>query len=170
MGWLLQGWSQSGSRSINYRLVRHNFDHQSLEVETEIHGVNNFVWVRVKLGVRKVLARFVTIVRGEQREFYLIKFDKIPKFCGTCGLYITRMMPSTAIGLGNCAAMHFCWTADLANTWPDICQQIVRALLRRRTNGDDHIIQIGERIIYIFKQHKSSVSKTISLLMCAQLF
>jgi hypothetical protein len=55
------------------------------EVEINIEGVNNFVRVRVKLDVRKALARFVTVVRAGQREFYSIKFEKMPKFCGACG-------------------------------------------------------------------------------------
>jgi hypothetical protein len=56
-----------------------------MSVETVVEGVNNFVRVCVKLDVRKVLARFVTIVRAGQREFYHIKFEKIPRFCGVCG-------------------------------------------------------------------------------------
>jgi hypothetical protein len=55
------------------------------EVETNIPGINNFVRAHVKLDVRKVLARFVTVVRGEHHEFYHIKFEKFPKFCGACG-------------------------------------------------------------------------------------
>jgi hypothetical protein len=35
-----------------------------ISVETAIPGVNNFIRVRVKFDVRKVLARFVTVVRG----------------------------------------------------------------------------------------------------------
>jgi hypothetical protein len=58
---------------------------KALEVETYIQGVNNFVRLMVKIDVTKVLARFVTISRDGQREFYHIKFEKIPKFCGACG-------------------------------------------------------------------------------------
>jgi hypothetical protein len=56
-----------------------------LSVETAISGVNNFIRVRVKFDVRKVLARFVTVVRGGKREFFHICFEKFPKFCGACG-------------------------------------------------------------------------------------
>jgi hypothetical protein len=56
-----------------------------LSVETAIPGVNNFIRVRVKFDVRKVLAHFVTVVRGGKREFFHICFEKIPKFCGACG-------------------------------------------------------------------------------------
>jgi hypothetical protein len=48
-------------------------------VETQIAGI------RVKLDVHKPLARFVSIARGGQREYYQIKFEKIPRFCGACG-------------------------------------------------------------------------------------
>jgi hypothetical protein len=47
--------------------------------------MGNFVRVRVELDVRKVLARFVTVSRGGQREFYQIKYEKMPRFCGACG-------------------------------------------------------------------------------------
>jgi hypothetical protein len=35
--------------------------------------------------VRKVLARFATVVRGGQREFFQLKYEKFPKFRGACG-------------------------------------------------------------------------------------
>jgi hypothetical protein len=54
-------------------------------VETVIPGVNNFVRVQVKVDVRKVLPRFVTVVRGGQREFFQLKYEKITRFCGACG-------------------------------------------------------------------------------------
>jgi hypothetical protein len=55
-------------------------------VETNLSGVGNFVRTRVQIDVRKPLARFVTISRGGQREFYKIQFEKFPKFCGACGM------------------------------------------------------------------------------------
>ena len=57
-----------------------------IKVETEVHGVGNFVRARVRFDVRKVLARFVTVLRAGQREFYQLKYEKFPKFCGACGL------------------------------------------------------------------------------------
>ena len=57
-----------------------------LKVETDVQGVGNFVRVRVKLDVRKVLARFITICRSGNREFYQIKYEKIPNFCRAYGL------------------------------------------------------------------------------------
>jgi hypothetical protein len=84
-------WIQIHKLSIGYRefaLIKNLTEKKEgkvLAVETVIPGENNFVRVRVKFDVRKVLARFVTVVKGGQREFYQIKFEKFPKFCGACG-------------------------------------------------------------------------------------
>jgi hypothetical protein len=56
------------------------------EVQPSPLGVGNFVRARVKIDVRKTLARFVTVSRGGQREFYKIQFEKFLKFCGACGM------------------------------------------------------------------------------------
>jgi hypothetical protein len=56
------------------------------DVETDVNGAGNFVRVRVKLDVRKPLAHFVTVSREAQREFNQLKYEKMPKFCGACGL------------------------------------------------------------------------------------
>jgi hypothetical protein len=58
-----------------------------LKVVTDVNGMGNFVRVRVRLDVRKVLARAVSISRGGEREIYLVQYEKIPKFCGSCGLF-----------------------------------------------------------------------------------
>ncbi|KAK1629311.1 hypothetical protein QYE76_003626 [Lolium multiflorum] len=57
-----------------------------LKVETNVQGMGNFVRVRIRLDVRKTLARFVSIVRGGQREIYKIQYEKMPRFCGACGI------------------------------------------------------------------------------------
>jgi hypothetical protein len=49
--------------------------------------MGNFVRVKVRLDVRKVLARAVSISRNKEREIYLIQYEKIPKFCGACGYF-----------------------------------------------------------------------------------
>lgn len=55
------------------------------KVETDVNGAGNLVRVRVWIDVRKVLARFVTTSKAGQREFYGLKYEKFPKFCGACG-------------------------------------------------------------------------------------
>jgi hypothetical protein len=56
------------------------------EVQTDVQGVGNFVRVNVKIDVRKPLARFVSMSRAGQREVFQIKFEKMPRFCGACGM------------------------------------------------------------------------------------
>jgi hypothetical protein len=57
-----------------------------IEVETAVQGIGNFVRARVKIDVRRSLARVVSLSRAGQREVYHIKYEKIPKFCAACGL------------------------------------------------------------------------------------
>jgi hypothetical protein len=66
-------WVQIHKLPVGYRekplitnLVKKNIG-EVKEVETNIRGIKKFVRARVKLDVRKVLARFVTVVRGGQR-------------------------------------------------------------------------------------------------------
>jgi hypothetical protein len=58
-----------------------------LVVETVVQGVGNFVRVWVKLDVRKPFACAVSVCREGQREFYQVKYEKFPKFCGACGYF-----------------------------------------------------------------------------------
>jgi hypothetical protein len=58
-----------------------------IKIETDVQGMGNFVRVKIRLDVRNVLARFVSIVREGQREFYKIQYEKVPRFCGACGLF-----------------------------------------------------------------------------------
>jgi hypothetical protein len=58
-----------------------------VKVETDVQGVGNFVRARVRIDVRTPLARCVTMSRAGQREFYAVKYEKIPKFCGACGFF-----------------------------------------------------------------------------------
>jgi hypothetical protein len=84
-------WIQIHKLPVGYRndaLIR-NLTQKKIgkviSTELKIQGQGNFVRVRVKLDVRKVLARFVTISREGQREFYQVMYEKFPKFCGACG-------------------------------------------------------------------------------------
>lgn len=56
------------------------------QVDKTPHGLGDFIRVRVKLDLHKPLAIFVTISRAGQREFFKIQFEKIPRFCGACGM------------------------------------------------------------------------------------
>jgi hypothetical protein len=84
-------WIQIHKLPVGYRnealiknLTERNVG-KAIKVETVVHGQGNFVRVRVKLDVRKKLARVVTVSREKKREYYQIQYEKIPRFCGACG-------------------------------------------------------------------------------------
>ena len=58
---------------------------QVLKVETDLAGIGNFVRVWARVDVRKVVTRAVTISRNGNRDFYMVKYEKFPRFCGACG-------------------------------------------------------------------------------------
>jgi hypothetical protein len=86
-------WVQIHKLPIGYRkdsIVKHLLENKGVKVwkvELDSMGMGNFVRARVKLDVRNVLARFVSISRGGEREFYQLQYEKIPKFCGACGFF-----------------------------------------------------------------------------------
>jgi hypothetical protein len=86
-------WIQIHKLPIGYRkdaliknLVERKVGKVIGSVETNVNGMGNFIGVRVKLDVTKALARFVTVSRAGQREFYQLKYEKMPRFCGACGI------------------------------------------------------------------------------------
>jgi hypothetical protein len=56
-----------------------------VEIQTDVQGAGNFVRVKVRLDVRKVLERFVSMSREGRREIFQLKYEKMPRFCGACG-------------------------------------------------------------------------------------
>jgi hypothetical protein len=60
-----------------------------IESQLDVKGAGNFIRVKVRLDVRKPLARFVSIITEGNMEVYPIKFEKMPRFCGACG-YVGR--------------------------------------------------------------------------------
>jgi hypothetical protein len=80
-------WIQIHKLPIGYRKVAliKNLTEKKVgkvvgSVETNVNGVGNFVRVRVKLDVRKSLARFVTVLRAAQREFIKSSMRKCRDF------------------------------------------------------------------------------------------
>jgi hypothetical protein len=56
-----------------------------VETQLDVKGAGIFFRVRVRMDVRKSLARFVSMSREGVREIYPIKFEKMPRFFGACG-------------------------------------------------------------------------------------
>jgi hypothetical protein len=46
---------------------------------------DNFVRIRVKYDVRKPLTRFVSIIRKNQRQLFVVRYEKLSFFCEACG-------------------------------------------------------------------------------------
>jgi hypothetical protein len=86
-------WVQIHKLPIGYRnetLIKNLTEKKvgkALKVETNVNGMGNFVRVKIRLDVRKCLARFVSISRDGQREFYQLQYEKTPRFCGACGFF-----------------------------------------------------------------------------------
>jgi hypothetical protein len=57
-----------------------------LTIDTEGQEGGNFICVRVELDVNKPLAWFTSVVRKGSGEVYLVKYEKVPKFCEVCGI------------------------------------------------------------------------------------
>lgn len=47
--------------------------------------VGSFVRIKVKLDVNKKLSRFASITEDRKKEFYQVKYENMPNFCGKCG-------------------------------------------------------------------------------------
>jgi hypothetical protein len=50
-----------------------------------VNGARKIVRVKVRIDVRKPLARFVYMIRDGAREVYPIKVEKMSRFFGACG-------------------------------------------------------------------------------------
>jgi hypothetical protein len=57
-----------------------------IKIDTAGASGGNLFRVRVELDVNKPLARFTSTIRRGAREVYLVKYEKVPKFCEICGI------------------------------------------------------------------------------------
>lgn len=56
-----------------------------VKTDNESLGGGNFVRVRVEIGINKPLERFTSVIRKGARDVFLVKYEKVPKFCEVCG-------------------------------------------------------------------------------------
>jgi hypothetical protein len=83
---------------------------KALKVKTNVNGLGNFI----RVDVRNVLARVVTISRDKKREFYQIQYEKIPRFCGACGYFGHSHLEC---GTGEHEEEHLKWGDFLKADW-----------------------------------------------------
>lgn len=59
-----------------------------MEVQIQLPAgyVGAFMRVRANLDVNKKLEHFVSITRGGKKDWYMVKYEKMPIFCNHCGL------------------------------------------------------------------------------------
>ncbi|KAK1670376.1 hypothetical protein QYE76_058535 [Lolium multiflorum] len=48
--------------------------------------VGSFVRIKVRLDVNKKISRFASVTRDGKKEFFQLKYEKMPLFCGCCGM------------------------------------------------------------------------------------
>lgn len=59
---------------------------KEVQIKLPAGFVDSFVRLRVRLNVNKKLSRFVSITREGKKDFYQVKFEKMPDFCAKCGM------------------------------------------------------------------------------------
>lgn len=57
-------------------------------VEMRLNGNTrgDYIRVRVKHDIRVPLTKYVSIVRGKERQVYLVRYEKLATYCKVCGL------------------------------------------------------------------------------------
>jgi hypothetical protein len=56
-----------------------------LEVRLQGNSRGDYIRVRVKHDVREPLTKFVSIVRGKERQVFAVRYEKLARFCKFCG-------------------------------------------------------------------------------------
>jgi hypothetical protein len=57
-----------------------------VQVKLPAGYIGEFVHIRVKINVANKLFRFVSMTKDKKRDWYQLKYEKLPVFCGACGL------------------------------------------------------------------------------------
>lgn len=57
-----------------------------IQIKLPTGFIGEFVGLQVKMKVDQKITRFVTITKGGEKEWYQVKYEKLPMFCANCGL------------------------------------------------------------------------------------
>jgi hypothetical protein len=57
-----------------------------VQIKLPASFIGSFVRLKVKLDVNKKLSRFVSMTREKKKEFYQVKYEKMPDFYAHCGM------------------------------------------------------------------------------------
>jgi hypothetical protein len=58
---------------------------KEIQVKLPAGYVGEFVRLQVRIDVKKKLTRFVSVTKDKQKEWYQLKYEKLPTFCHNCG-------------------------------------------------------------------------------------
>jgi hypothetical protein len=59
---------------------------KEVQIKLLVGFVESFVRIKVKLDVDKNISRFASITKDGKKEYYQVKYEKLPNFCGNCGM------------------------------------------------------------------------------------
>jgi hypothetical protein len=113
-------WMPIHKLPVGYKLktmIKNQTERQvgkAVEVQTDVQGAGNFVRVRLRLDVRKPLARVISMSRSGQREIFEVKYEKMPRFCGACRL---AGYTNLECGLGEYEEEKLKWGESLKADW-----------------------------------------------------
>jgi hypothetical protein len=71
-------------RNIVEKLLKGAGEILEMRLNGNIRG--NYVRVRVNHDIQQPLTKFVSIVRAKERQVYLVRYEKLARFCKVCGL------------------------------------------------------------------------------------
>ncbi|KAI4970481.1 hypothetical protein ZWY2020_001395 [Hordeum vulgare] len=71
-------------QSVVEKLLKDAGEILDMRLNGNTHG--DYVRVRVKHDIQRALTKFVSIVRAKERQVYLVRYEKLARFCKVCGL------------------------------------------------------------------------------------
>ncbi|KAE8796744.1 hypothetical protein D1007_28191 [Hordeum vulgare] len=80
---ILEGFCK---KNIVENLLRNSGEILEMRLNGNTRG--GYIRGRVRHDVRRPLTKFVSIMRGKERQVYLVRYEKLARFCSVCGLVV----------------------------------------------------------------------------------
>lgn len=71
-------------KNIVENLLRNSGEIVEMRLNGNTRG--DYIRVRVRHDVRRPLTKFVSVMRGKEHQIYLVRYEKLARFCSVCGL------------------------------------------------------------------------------------
>jgi hypothetical protein len=59
---------------------------KEVQIKLPAGYIGSYVRLKVRLDVNKKISRFVAMTRDKKKEFFHVKYEKMPDFCAVCGM------------------------------------------------------------------------------------